>query len=30
MPNVTVQMNPVFKEFNKTKARYRVSVGSAG
>lgn len=30
MANITVEMNPVFKEFNKTKARYRLAVGSAG
>lgn len=25
-----VSMNPVFKDFNRTKCRYRISVGSAG
>ena len=30
MANITVQMNPVFAEFNQTKARYRLAVGSAG
>lgn len=28
--NIIVELNPVFREFNKTKARYRISMGSAG
>lgn len=30
MAKKIVQLNPVFKEFNKTKCRYRVAKGSAG
>ena len=25
-----VELNPVFKEFNRTKCRYRIAMGSAG
>ena len=27
---IKVEMNSVFKEFNKTKCRYRLAMGSAG